>query len=356
MIVAYGDRVRQTTQSTGTGNLNLDAQPDIRWRTFAAEIGSADFIRYQIEVDGTSQWENGFAQIVTGTPDVLVRYLVTKTSAGNTLPIDLPAGNHQVTSGIDAGYFEDRDITIRNQITAGDYHYEPSNGFNIDPGSATIDGLFHIWTGAIAGPGATGHTPNTLHYVYLYNVAPGNQVPAVEVSTTAPALDPAQRYWAKGADATRRLFGMFRADAAGAVHVFFAIRNDAELTIYYDQNADTQIFDGQSLAAWSSVTNFAQFAGPGVFEARLSVSMLFSNQNNANRIGLNPTDNGTDPVDSGIYRQVFNASKDAAVIEDSNLIIPMLKDAPALWTRNENLNGTTDYQITIDSVSVNLRP
>jgi len=354
--VAYGDRVRQTTTTTGTGNLSLDPQPDIRWRTFVDELGTGDFIQYQIEVDGTGQWENGHAQIIPGTPDQLVRYQVMKTSAGNTLPIDLPAGTHIVTSGVNANLFAQLDFNLRNQIIAGDFHYEATDGFKIDPGNCTIDGLDHIWPTALAGPGVSGHTANTLHYVYLYNQAPGNDVPAVEVSTVAAALHPANRYWAKGADSSRRLIGFFSADIAGVVHPFIGARNDAQLTVFYEQNVGTLIWDGQSTAAWSEMPLFQKFAPVGTLEVTISVEMVFSAQNNANKIGIDPTDHGTGSVEQGIYRQAFNANKDVSIIEDSLVRMPIIKAAPALWTRNTNNNGSTDYIVTMDAATVNLRP
>lgn len=356
MSVGYGNRVWQTTQTTGTGDLDLIVPSSIRWRSFAQEIGADSFMSYELEADGSGAWEIGFCQIVPGSPDRLVRYLVSQNSLGTQAPIDLPAGTHQITSGLHKSWFEIADYNTVSQLSGGDFNYDAVNGFKILSGSAMIGNFAHIWATTLIGPGATGYTANTAHCVYLYNNTPGDMTPLVEVSTLQPQMSPAYRYWNKAGDDSRRLIGFFRADSTGAIHEFVGLRNGSILTLYFTQTAETEIFDGQSTAAWSKIDPFGQFAPVGAFEVGFSVEMIFANQNNANKVGIHPADQTTDPVESGMYRQVFNASKDAALIEDSNIRLVLQNVTPVLYTRNENLNGNTDYVVNLDVVAVNLRP
>lgn len=358
MSFAYGNRVWQTTTTTGAGNLSLDPVNAPRWRSFADEIAAegGDYISYLIEVDGTGQWEFGAAQILPGSPDQLVRYFVEQNSDGTNIPLILSAGTHQVTSPMGKSWFRQVDIANRNLLSGGAFIYSAALGFEILPGVCSIGGFRFTWESTINGPGTGGYTPNTLYHVYLYSPTPEDSIPLYEVTTVGSVISLKYGYWHKIGDDGRRLIGWFRADSNGNVHSFVAIRNGSELTIFYDITTENEIWLGQSEAAWSRITSLDQFAPVGSFNIGFAVEMIFGNQNNANKIGIHPIDLGLSSVESGLYRQAFNANKDTAIIADSYRLLPLVKSAPELWTRNENYTGSTPYGITLDSVSVNLIP
>jgi hypothetical protein len=89
-----GDRVQETSTTTGTGSLTL-AGATAGHRSFSAEIGETDETTYLIQAsDGAWEISRG---TLTGT--TLTRTLV-KSSTGALL--DLPAGTHYVSQVLDA--------------------------------------------------------------------------------------------------------------------------------------------------------------------------------------------------------------------------------------------------------------
>lgn len=102
MAYAIGDRVKETSTTTGTGTLDLDGA-STGFRTFVQEIGSANTTTYII-TDGTS-YEVGVGTVTSGSPDTLSRDTVLRTSNGDTTKISWGAGTRDVfhtLSGNDA--------------------------------------------------------------------------------------------------------------------------------------------------------------------------------------------------------------------------------------------------------------
>src|SRR3989442_289812 len=73
----YGDRVKETSVTSGTGTLNLlGAQQG--FQTFVAGIGSGNTCHYVI-TNGID-WEVGLGTVTAGTPDTLARTVVFSSS------------------------------------------------------------------------------------------------------------------------------------------------------------------------------------------------------------------------------------------------------------------------------------
>lgn len=89
MTIKIADRVQQTTTTSGTGALNL-ISPAASDRSFVAALGSGTQCPYVID-DGAGNWEIGLGTITSGTPDVLARDTVYKSSNGDAL-VNFPAG------------------------------------------------------------------------------------------------------------------------------------------------------------------------------------------------------------------------------------------------------------------------
>lgn len=83
-------RVKQTTNTTGTGSLTLNAAAT-EYRSFNTAFGGgSQVVRYIIKA-GTSAWEEGYGTFNGGSPGTLTRTTVVASSNGGSL-ISLPAG------------------------------------------------------------------------------------------------------------------------------------------------------------------------------------------------------------------------------------------------------------------------
>src|SRR5690242_18913370 len=78
MTFAIADRVKETTNTTGTGTLNL-AGAGTGFRTFVAGIGNGNTCPYLID-NGLGEWETGIGTVTDGTPDTLARTTVLASS------------------------------------------------------------------------------------------------------------------------------------------------------------------------------------------------------------------------------------------------------------------------------------
>ena len=79
MANVFADRVVETTQTTGTGTLDLDGA-STGFRTFVAGIGDGNTAAYVIS-DGV-EWETGTGVVTDGSPDTLSRVTVLASSNG----------------------------------------------------------------------------------------------------------------------------------------------------------------------------------------------------------------------------------------------------------------------------------
>jgi hypothetical protein len=104
----FGDRVRETTTSTGTGNVTL-AGPTTGFQSFNAAFGTGSLPMFTygiIAVDGsgvpTGDWEVGEGHLSASS--TLVRDSVLANSAGNTSLISFSAGTKVVIGSHAASY------------------------------------------------------------------------------------------------------------------------------------------------------------------------------------------------------------------------------------------------------------
>lgn len=89
----YGDRVQETTTTTGTGTLSLSGATTGHL-SFVAEIGTTNTCTYLIEAEDGA-WEIGTGTVTAGTPNTLSRGFL-KSSTGSVLT--LAAGTHTVSA------------------------------------------------------------------------------------------------------------------------------------------------------------------------------------------------------------------------------------------------------------------
>lgn len=78
---AYADRVKDTTTTTGTGDITLDASPPTGYQSFDAGVGQGQWFTYAIV--GGAEWEVGLGYLSAST--TLVRDTVYESSNSNAL-------------------------------------------------------------------------------------------------------------------------------------------------------------------------------------------------------------------------------------------------------------------------------
>ena len=95
-----GIRVKETTQTTGTGTYSLDGAT-FGCRTFVAGIGHTNVGFYccsDIDVDaGTGNWEVGYGTVTNASPDTLTRdAILASSNDGN--PVNWGDGQRDIFS------------------------------------------------------------------------------------------------------------------------------------------------------------------------------------------------------------------------------------------------------------------
>jgi hypothetical protein len=92
----FGNRVKETTTTVGTGTLDLDGAP-VGFRAFADEFASADTVYYLIvdDPDDPTDYEFGIGTLVTGTPNTLTRDTV-EGSSNSDAKVSFAAGSKTV--------------------------------------------------------------------------------------------------------------------------------------------------------------------------------------------------------------------------------------------------------------------
>jgi hypothetical protein len=88
---AYGDRVKDTTTTTGTGNITLDGAPPSGYQSFNAAVGTNAWFTYAIV--GGAEWEVGLGYLSAST--TLVRSEVYESSNSNAA-VNFSAGTKTV--------------------------------------------------------------------------------------------------------------------------------------------------------------------------------------------------------------------------------------------------------------------
>lgn len=114
----YGDRVQESSTTTGTGNFTLGGAPDTSYQTFNAVFGNgtsatAKRFRYVI-VDGTNgAFETGLGYLSGAT--TLVREVVTSSSNSNAA-VNFSSGTKTVFNDVTADVAND--IIRRGKVVA----------------------------------------------------------------------------------------------------------------------------------------------------------------------------------------------------------------------------------------------
>lgn len=87
------DRVKDTTTTTGTGNLTLSGSAPTGFQTFNAAFGTSVFFYYAISASGSSEWEVGIGYLSASTTLVRERVL---SSSNSDAAVDLSSGTKDV--------------------------------------------------------------------------------------------------------------------------------------------------------------------------------------------------------------------------------------------------------------------
>jgi hypothetical protein len=93
MPLVIQDRVRETTTTTGTGNITLLGAVT-GFQPFSTAMAVSDTTYYTIAGQGTNEWEVGIGTLVNAT--TLARTTILDTSNNNTSPVNFSAGAKDV--------------------------------------------------------------------------------------------------------------------------------------------------------------------------------------------------------------------------------------------------------------------
>ncbi len=110
-MAAYADRVKDSTTTTGTGDLTLSGTAPTGYQTFnaAPQIGVGPRFGYSISSVGGSEWETGFGYLSAST--TLVRDRVMASSNAGAA-VNLSAGTKDVFLTQIAASIADLGITM----------------------------------------------------------------------------------------------------------------------------------------------------------------------------------------------------------------------------------------------------
>ena len=104
MALVIKDRVKETTTTTGTGNLDL-AGAVSGFQSFVSGIGDTNTVYYALIDDNGTAWEIGLGTVSDGDPDTLSRpdnaSVIASTNSNNR--INLSSGTHTVFATYPAG-------------------------------------------------------------------------------------------------------------------------------------------------------------------------------------------------------------------------------------------------------------
>ena len=94
MALIVADRVKETTNTTGTGTLSL-AGVVAGFQSFVAGVGTTNTTYYAITDSATGDWEVGIGTVTSGSPDTLSRDTVLESSNSDNL-VNFGAGQKLV--------------------------------------------------------------------------------------------------------------------------------------------------------------------------------------------------------------------------------------------------------------------
>ena len=93
-----GDRIRETTNTTGLGTISLGGAP-AGYQTCVQGVGTGKTIHF-LETDGAGSWELWRGVVTAGTPDTLTKGALIASSTGSA--ISWGAGSKTIVGLIDA--------------------------------------------------------------------------------------------------------------------------------------------------------------------------------------------------------------------------------------------------------------
>ncbi len=142
MALVVNDRVKQTTTTTGTGTLNLDATIPDSFEGFVSAIGNSNTTYYCIEDTNSGEFEVGIGTVTDATPDTLSRTTIISSSNGDSA-VNFAAGEKNVFCTLPASKAVYGDSTGDVTI-AGDIF--PGSNDTFDLGSIT-----NVWRNVYTG-------------------------------------------------------------------------------------------------------------------------------------------------------------------------------------------------------------
>lgn len=129
-----GDRVKETTTTTGTGTLSLGGAVSGKFQTFVAGVGDAAVTLYAMEHQSADEWEVGVGTVTDATPDTLSRTTILASSNAGAA-VNLSAGTKHVWSNVPAAfaakYLNQTDTFANLEAGQDGQLLLPSDGFGI---------------------------------------------------------------------------------------------------------------------------------------------------------------------------------------------------------------------------------
>ena len=108
MSFHIADRVKDTTTTTGTGDITLSGVAPTGYQTFAATVDTNGNCYYCISSSGSAEWEVGYGTLTGAT--TLARSRVIASSNSNAL-VNFSAGTKDVFQTIPATIVQNRGTT-----------------------------------------------------------------------------------------------------------------------------------------------------------------------------------------------------------------------------------------------------
>lgn len=105
MAHTIADRVKDTTTTTGTGDLTLSGSAPTGYRTFASVMDTGSNCYYCIASDSSAEWEVGYGTLTAST--TLARARVIASSNSGAL-VNFSAGTKDVFQTIPATIVQNR--------------------------------------------------------------------------------------------------------------------------------------------------------------------------------------------------------------------------------------------------------
>ena len=125
MSLERKDNIGDTSTTTGTGTLNLEAVAQTGARIFAGNVTSGATVHYDIRLADGSEWEIGEGVFTDGTPDTLTRVTVYASSNAGSL-VSFSAGTKNVSL-----VFSVADVFGENSVVANETPAGTLNGSNV---------------------------------------------------------------------------------------------------------------------------------------------------------------------------------------------------------------------------------